>query len=74
MGVDGKDVTKMRDVLDAVGLDVGKTIEIKLRRGDQASVAGAAAQELTVYLTSEPEPEDVRKSRGDTAARYFKKK
>jgi S1-C subfamily serine protease len=46
--VDGKPVTGMRDVLDAVGLEVGKTIEMKLQRG------GAGA-EVTVYLTTAPE-------------------
>jgi S1-C subfamily serine protease len=46
--VDGKAVTGMHDVLDAVGLEVGKTIEMKLQRG------GTGA-EVTVYLTTAPE-------------------
>lgn len=49
MEVDGREVTSMRDVLDAIGLDVGKSIAFKLQRG------GDSAAAVTVHLITEPE-------------------
>ena len=53
MEVDGREVTSMRDVLDAIGLDVGKSIAFKLQRGGESAGTGAAA--VTVHLITEPE-------------------
>ena len=46
--MDDKPITGVRDVLDAVGMDVGKTVKIQLRRRREF---------ITVYLTSVPEDE-----------------
>ena len=48
IAVDDKPITGVRDVLDAVGMDVGKTVKIQLRRRREF---------ITVYLTSVPEDE-----------------
>jgi S1-C subfamily serine protease len=45
--VNGKKVTGVRDVLDVIGLDVGKIIEFKLVRGQD--------QEFLTRLTTAPE-------------------
>lgn len=45
--VNGKAVTSVRDVLDAIGLDVGKRIEFKLTRNGN--------KDLLVTLITAPE-------------------
>ena len=44
--VNGKPVSAIRDVLDAIGLDVGKTLSIKIRKLD--------GRESYVKLTTAP--------------------
>lgn len=45
--VNGKPVSGVRDVLDAIGLEVGKSIEFKLQRQRN--------QAVTVHLITAPE-------------------
>lgn len=45
--VDGKEVTGVRDVLEAIGMHVNRTFEFKLLR---------EGKPVTVNLTTEPEP------------------
>ncbi len=46
VGVNGKGVHSVRDVLDAIGLEVGRRLELRVRRGEQ---------ELLLGLTTAPE-------------------
>lgn len=47
MAIDGKEVTGVRDVLEAIGLDAGKTIEVRLLRGSNTFTANlTTAEEL----------------------------
>lgn len=48
VAVDEKEVNGVRDVLEAIGLDVGRTLELRLLRGTDT---------LTVHLTTTPEAE-----------------
>ena len=45
--VNGKKVNGVRDILDAIGLEVGKVIDFKLQRGND--------QEATARLVTAPE-------------------
>lgn len=48
VAVDSKEVNGVRDVLEAIGLEAGRTLELRLLRGNNT---------LTVTLTTTPEPE-----------------
>lgn len=48
VAVDDKEVNGVRDVLEAIGLEAGRTLELRLLRGDTT---------LTVHLTTAPETE-----------------
>lgn len=52
IAVDGKEVTRTRDVLDAIGMDVGRALTLTLRRGEDPN---NAANDFTVQLTTAPE-------------------
>jgi len=45
--VNGKEVSGTRDVLEVIGLEVGKTIEFKVKRPEVG--------DLTITLTTAPE-------------------
>lgn len=47
VAIGGKRVTNTRDVLEAIGMDVGKTLEVRIRKSD--------GNEKVVYLTTSPE-------------------
>lgn len=46
VGVNGRDVRSVRDVLDAIGLEVGRVVDFKVQR---------AERELNVSLVTAPE-------------------
>jgi len=47
VAIDGKEVTGVRDVLEAIGLEAGKTIEVRLLRGSNTfNVNLTTAEEL----------------------------
>ena len=47
MAIDGKEVTGVRDVLEVIGLEAGKTIEVRLLRGSNTfNVNLTTAEEL----------------------------
>ena len=49
MEVNGKEVTNVRDVLDAIGLEVGKSLDLKIKRQSYG--------ELTLNMITAPEIE-----------------
>ncbi len=48
VAVDDKEVNGVRDVLEAIGLEAGRTLELRLPRGNKT---------LPVHLTTTPETE-----------------
>lgn len=54
MAVDGKPVSRMRDVFHAIGLEAGRTLELQLKRGSDT---------LTFSLTTAAEETKPKKNR-----------
>jgi S1-C subfamily serine protease len=52
VAVDGREVSHKRDLLDAIGMNVGKTLTLTIRRGGEVNNAGS---DFTVQLTTAPE-------------------
>lgn len=61
VAVDGKEVTRTRDVLDAIGMDVGRALTLTLRRNEDPT---NAANDFTVQLTTAPEQPQPPQTRG----------